>query len=212
MNIRHYFDVFYNKYYLPTVYNRWKAQRQNRNQSFSLICGNCMGGYIYHQLGLPFLSPTINLVMSQLDLFKLASNLRSYQFKRFKEGSDGWHSLDDIKIFFTHYPDFESGANAWYKRFERVNYKNLYIIATDRDGITEEHIRKYGSISCKKVIVFTAQKYPYPWCFQIEKFKDKHFVGNILGKTLDGRWRFEHFFDFVGWLNSDDSIAEHFKK
>lgn len=51
MKLSHYVDVLYNKYYPLTIVNRFISKRRNHNKSFTLLCGNCMGGYIYHQLG-----------------------------------------------------------------------------------------------------------------------------------------------------------------
>lgn len=74
----HLVDVIYNKYYLPTVINRNKLRKRNTNKEFSLFAGDCMGGYIYHQLGLKFKSPTINLMILQPDFYKLVSDLEYY--------------------------------------------------------------------------------------------------------------------------------------
>lgn len=63
----HIVDVIYNKFYPPTAMNRLRAKKRNKNQRFTLLTANCMGGYIYHQLGVGFLSPTINLMILQSD-------------------------------------------------------------------------------------------------------------------------------------------------
>jgi uncharacterized protein (DUF1919 family) len=209
-------DVLYNKYYPPTVINRMRLRKKNHNNSFTLLTANCMGGYIYHQLDVPFQSPTINLMMLQPDFYKLILNLPQYLSMNLADsGIRGGRcpvgKLGDLTVFFTHYADFEDGASAWEKRAQRVNYDNIFIIATDRDGVTEEDILKLSTVKCKKIICFTAKKYDYPYCFQVEEFKNDEQIGNILGKTLSGKWKFEKFFDFVGWLNNDDPVAEHFR-
>lgn len=210
----HLVDVFYNKYYLPTVINRKKMRKRNTNKEFSLFTGNCMGGYIYHQLGLKFKSPTINLMILQSDLYKLVSDLEHYMsLPLIPKESEGVPkaTLGDVTINFTHYRSFEEASEAWYKRAKRINYEQVYIIATDRDGITEEDIAKLGNVKCKKLLVFTAKKYDYPYCFQIKEYQDQECVGNILSKTVSGKWKFEKYFDFVGWLNDENPIAESFR-
>lgn len=215
MNLSHYVDVLYNKYYPLTIVNRFISKRRNHNKSFTLLCGNCMGGYIYHQLGVGFLSPTINLMMSQIDLFKFCSSIDYYKNCKFIEipsSSCLVGKLGDITIYFTHYPTFSEGVEKWKKRIARIDYDNLFIIASDRDGMTSEMIRQYGNVKCRKLVIFTSKKYDFPYCLQLDRYKEENEIGNILQKTLYGKWLFEEFFDYVGWLNSNDSVAEHFKR
>lgn len=130
--ISHYVDVFYNKYYLPQILFQRSQRRRLKNKDFSLLCGNCMGGYIYHQLGLKFTSPTINMMITNPDFMKLVMNPQHYM-----------------------------------------------------------------------------QLEPVP-CVYLPVFKGQPQVGLLIGKTLSGKWRFEKYFDFVEWVNSEDKIAQHF--
>ena len=47
-------------------------ERYNSDNMPSIICSNCIGGEIYHDLGMKFYSPTINLWMSESDFLKSA--------------------------------------------------------------------------------------------------------------------------------------------
>lgn len=211
----HIIDVLYNKYYLPTIINRFILRNKNRNTDFSLLTANCMGGYIYHQLGVKFASPTINLMMSQKDFYKYIANIDYYNGLKFQDlgfqGGVPVGLLGDLTINFTHYKSFDDGANSWYKRAKRINPHKLYIIATDRDGVSYDDIKTLASIKCAKLLVFTAKQYDLPFCFKVDAFDGCDQIGNIMGKTISGKWRFEKFFDFCSWLNDDDPIAEHFK-
>lgn len=44
------------------------------NQNPTLICSNCLGGFLYHWLGLKFTSPFINLYMSNNDFILALEN------------------------------------------------------------------------------------------------------------------------------------------
>ena len=198
-------DILYNKYYPLTLLNKWRARRRNHKTHFTILCGNCIGGYMYHQLGVPFQSPTINLMMHQPALFKLVNNLDFYRRGEFVPIVGGGR-LNDIDIYFTHYATFEDGREAWNKRFARINRDEIFIIASDRDGLTDEMISNYANVACKKLVIFTSRHYDLPYCFCV-----KDLVGNILKKTVWGKWYFETVFDWVGWLNSDDAVAEHFR-
>ena len=215
MRLSHYWSVFFNKYYFPTVLNKYKAKQRIRNKDFSLICGNCMGGLIYHQLDLPFRSPTVNLRILQNDFYKFIHSLKEYLNCDFVEldNKDGIPTgqLKDIIVTFTHFSSFNDAVTAWNKRRDRVNYDNLWIIATDRDGISEDDIYALKNVPCRGMVVFTAKKYDLPYCFQLKQFVQQGYVGNILKQTLFGKRYFELYFDYVAWLNSNDREVEHFR-
>lgn len=213
--LSHWMDVFYNKYYPMTIINRIRCRMRNKNKKFSLLVGNCLGGYVYHQLGLKFNSPTINLMIYDDDFLKIVSNPSYYLSQEFTPFIDSEYpnvpsgKLDDVIIHFTHYKTIEEGSEYWNKRKKRINWDNLYIIAADM-RLSEEQIKAYANVKCKKLVVFTSKKYNYPYCLHVKKFEGKPHVGTYIGKTCMGKWEFERFFDYVGWLNSDDPIAQHF--
>lgn len=213
--ITHYKDIIFNKYYPPTIINKIRSRRRNKNYDFSLLVGNCMGGYIYHQLGIQFLSPTINLMICDDDFLKLVSRLDHYLSQEIVPFTDEEFpdvpsgKLDDVVIHFTHYKTFEEGVAEWNKRKQRIKWNNLYIIAADM-RLTREHIAEYTNVKCKKLVVFTSKKYDYPYCLHVKKFDGLPHVDSYINKTINGKWLFETFFDYVGWLNSDDPIAQHF--
>ena len=219
MNLSHYISVFYNKYYPLTVYNRLRAQRRIKNKDFSLFCGDCMGGIISHQLGLPFLSPTVNMRIFQNDFYKLLLNLKEYldsdEMVEVPNPNPGESCptamLKDILLTFTHFRTYEDGKKAWYRRCKKVNYDNLWIIATDYDGITEEDIAALQTVPCRGLVVFTSKKLDYPYCFYMPQFEGQPHVGDLMQKTIWGKRYFENYFDYVGWLNSDDPVVEHFR-
>lgn len=213
--VSHYLDTTYNKYYLPQIVFRRKQRKRIKNKNFTLLTGNCIGGYIYHQLGLKFTSPTINMMILNQDFKKLILNLRYYMNIRPTAYVDPDYPgvpaalLDDIILHFTHYKTYEEGIEAWEKRKRRMNYDNLYIIISDID-LTEKDIIDLNKSKCKKIVVMTSKDYGYEHCLYIPQYKGMEHVGELLGKTLSGKWRFEKYFDFVGWVNSEDAVAQHF--
>lgn len=52
------------------IARRNKMQRELKNKEVSFLCPNCIGGILFHDLGLRFLSPTVNLMMTQTDFVK----------------------------------------------------------------------------------------------------------------------------------------------
>lgn len=59
---------------------RWHLykNRQLVNREVSIISNNCIAGVIYHDCGLRFLSPTVNLWFSTEDFFTYAANILEY--------------------------------------------------------------------------------------------------------------------------------------
>lgn len=49
-----------------------------KSKDFTLISSDCIGGLIYHDLEMPFLSPTINMAIPAHSFVKLCANLKWY--------------------------------------------------------------------------------------------------------------------------------------
>lgn len=215
LKISHYLDVFYNKYYPPQIIYRNRQRIRLKNRKFSLLTGNCIGGYLYHQLGLPFLSPTINMMILNQDFKKLILNLEHYlsitpiiyEDDKFPDVPSA--KIDDIILHFTHYNSSEEGIAAWEKRKRRIDIDNLYVIISDID-LSSKDIEELQSAKVKKIVVMTSKDYNYDYCLYIPAFRGMDHVGDLLGKTISGKWKFERYFDFVGWINSEDSKAQNF--
>ena len=83
-----------------------RAKRKLQINDCTLISQNCIGGVLYHDLGLQFLSPTINAFIPEPDFVKFVLDLRHYMGQELvmqwgEEYPLGM--LDDITIHFMHY-------------------------------------------------------------------------------------------------------------
>lgn len=141
-----------------------KINRERINQEFkktikncntSIISCNCIGGIIYHDLGLKFLSPTINLFFTVEDFYKFVSNLDYYLSIEPTEYPSEYNYpimlLDDIKLFCRHYNSFIEASEAWNRRKQRIT-NNIFIIATDQNHEQLETLRKIDNLSYRKII------------------------------------------------------------
>ncbi|MBQ3052745.1 MAG: DUF1919 domain-containing protein [Clostridia bacterium] len=54
-----------------------KLRKRNKNLNPRIVCNNCIGGIIYHNLGLKIFSPTINLFFKE-NFVKFAQNFEYY--------------------------------------------------------------------------------------------------------------------------------------
>ena len=193
----------------PVAIRRRKKMRGRLvNTTPTFLCPNCSGGILFHDLGLQFRSPTVNLMMLQTDFAKFVLDLDHYLaeelvFFKHPEYECPCARLGDITLHFTHYHTEEEAARKWAERSARIDRDNLFVFLEERDGLTREDILRLGSIHARGLVVFTANAYPdIPYTLQIPKYASDGEVGNILAKShLDDSREYERYFDFVKWFN-----------
>ena len=190
------------------ILRRNKMRKALENTAPTFLCPNCIGGILFHDLGLQFRSPTVNTMMTQRDFVKFVLDLDRYlglelEFFGHPEHAFPCARLDDVTVHFTHYHTREEAEEKWKSRSARIDRKNLFVFATERDGLTEDEIRSLGNLKARGLVVFTAKAYPdIPYALQIPKYESDGEVGNILTKSwLDGSREYEKYFDFVKWFN-----------
>lgn len=186
-----------------------KLRKNIKNDKFSILCHNCIGGIIYNRLGKQFLSPTINLHFESKDFLKFIFNLEYYLSQEliFEETKNKYPIgiLGDIEIKFNHYNSNQEAKEAWDRRKKRINYDNLFLIMYDRGGITKEDILKLETIKCKNKIVLSEKNYEdIDYVLQIKAKKNKIDGQVCLDKDILGIRTFEKYFDFVKWINYED--------
>lgn len=58
--------------------------------------------------------------------------------------------IDDIKIYFNHYHSHEEAVQKWEERKKRINWDNVYIMATDyinpTTSITREELLEFSTL------------------------------------------------------------------
>lgn len=198
----------WSKINLLDIYRRHKMRIKLKNKDISFLCPNCIGGILFHDLKLKFLSPTINLMITQKDFVKLALRLDDYLKKKLvffehPEYSCPCARLGDITIHFTHYKTMEEAKTKWYERMKRIDKNNLFVFIEERDGLTKEEICELRKLNVKGLVVFTAHEYSnIPYTVYLSKYNRNGEVGNILKKSyITGQHEYESFFDFVSWFN-----------
>lgn len=118
---------------------------------------------ITHELGMRFDSPTVNLFFYPEDYLKLLSNFKYYiqecslvqDIKLTLQNKYPVGKLDDIVIHFVHYRNFEEAKHKWETRCSRIHWDNLYFMMVERDGCTEEQVRKFDELPYEHKIIFT---------------------------------------------------------
>lgn len=129
-------------------------------EGITFISQNCIGGVLYHDLGLQFLSPTINTFIPEPGFVKMVLNLRYYMEQELVmrwEEAYPVGTLDDVEIHFMHYSTCKEAKEAWDKRKARINWDKIFVIGTDRDGFDENVYEQWKRIQYPKIL-FTAHR------------------------------------------------------
>ncbi|CDM69222.1 hypothetical protein CM240_2064 [Clostridium bornimense] len=179
------------------------------NKDFTILSSNCNGGFIMHDLGVRFNTPTINLFFLPKDFIKFVKDFDKYINLELIEVEDCKETypvgkIEDIKIYFQHYHTFKEAKEKWDERKRRINKENLFIMATDRDGCTENDIREFDRIPYKNKVIFTHKHYEdIESAYQIKGFENDNQVGIL--SCFEGATgkRYIDQFDYVSWLNSN---------
>lgn len=220
-------DVSINRHSKPTIAERIKqklhsksskgkrlklnesARKRLQHTDFTIISQNCVGGVLYHDLGLQFLSPTINLAFDGEDFMKFISNLDYYLSVELKEYATDIVEypvgiLDDVEVRFVHYKSFAEAKQKWDERKKRINRQKILVIATDRDGMfKKELLEKFDALPYSKIMYTSHDPQEYNWMVYCKCWKNKPSVGVMTGIADFGGHRFyEKYVDIVEVINS----------
>ncbi|MFZ7260235.1 DUF1919 domain-containing protein [Avibacterium avium] len=184
-----------------------KLRNSLKNKGMSVLASNCNGAFMLHDLGQPFNSPFVNLYLEPQDFIRYLQRIEYYQQQplKFVENNDKPYPvayLDDIKIHFVHYTNAQQAQEKWQQRSQRIDFDNLFIIMTDRDGCTEQDLNDFDALPYKNKVVFTHKPYPeIRSAFYIQGFEKQNSLSDLFAySNLLGK-RYYDQFDYVGWFN-----------
>ena len=186
----------------------------------------CVGGIMYHDLGLEFQSPTVNLYIRAVDFVKFCNNIKYYL--NFPLIELPWNSEigypvatlnGEITVYFKHYRTFDEANDAWERRKKRINWDHICFIMVDRDIIPpvsktggakfcgEKTIKGFNDLPYKNKVCFVKDPKlckKYDSCSTITKGCDADCVGvitdivSISGKRM---YQFIKGWDYIDFLN-----------
>lgn len=189
-------------------------RRRLRNRNFSIISNHCMGGIIYHDLGMQFLTPTINLKILPDDFIIFVENLDEYLSLPVEEVDhcsvpypvgriNGSHG--SVIIWFVHYKSFENAVDSWNKRKERINYENLKIMMTIRDGCKQDTIDRFSKLPFKHKVLFADEEHPECDCSVYSHLSFGRPLPGYISDVINiwGKRAYECGFDYIRFLNGN---------
>ena len=202
------------------LYNK-KYRKHNYQSDVTFISQNCVGGVIYHMLGLQFSSPTVNMFIEDEHFVKLVENPHHYFSIDAKTYNDCYVDkagddelvypiiqVDDILLCCQHYANCQDAVEAWNKRRLRVNYDKIFVISCSWNlHEREDLVKRVSEVSYPKVI-FTTEEFDYPQCIKLQGSTWKKDLRGAVKpnltsfKGLSGKRYFTDEFDFVKWINT----------
>lgn len=149
----------------------------SKNNNFSIICNNCLGGFICQYYNIEYKTPTLGLFMLARDYIKFLSDIKFYlskklefiniqesmYYKHYKKNEEKINfpiaRLHDIEIYFMHYRNSEEVTEKWSRRISKINWNNLIIIMAENETCTYEVIKAFDMLPFRKKICFTRNEY-----------------------------------------------------
>ena len=197
-----------------------KDRRRLSNPDVTIIANHCMGGFMYHDLGLQFQSPTINLKIIPDEFIELVEHLDYYLKQDILPCTDTTEKypvgkipfIDGkgfIHLYFVHYKTFEQAIAKWKERISRMNWTDIVVFMTARDGCKEETLQRFERLPYKQRICYTNDPHPeYPHTKHARLDNGKPLVGYISDMiNISGKRAYEcNGFDYVGFINGIDQL------
>lgn len=189
------------------AYLRQKRLRLNHSE-LTIISNNCVAGVIYHDLGLRFDSPTINLFFGAEDFVRFAENLKDYLSLELREiKTDRPYPvgmLGDVTVYFMHYKSFAAAKAKWEERSARVNYDNLFFIMSEKEGCTASVAERFDRLNYKNKVLLTHAPMPQIKCAHVLPGFEECTELGIVTDQKKGVWqrRYIDDFDYVSFFNT----------
>lgn len=188
-----------------------RNRKRLKNKDFSLLCNNCNGGTVSHDLGLQFRSPTVNLFFYNDHFFRFCENFDYYIAQPLVLCENPIHqpeieypvcNLGDLELHFLHYESFEQAKQKWDARTARINRDNIFVMWTFFDGTDERWLERFDKIPFENKVAFTEREFPqYKSAFCIHGFEEKGLGVLTLFDGLTGKRVIDQF-DYVSWFNN----------
>ena len=182
------------KHFYPWLQAKWNRQRYQkrivrntrhiRAKNVTILSQNNIGGVFYHDMGMQFLSPTVNLFLMEPDFVKFVLDLEHYlgctlQMRWGEAYPIG--QLDDIQIHFMHYDNCQEAKQAWERRAKRIRLDRILVLSTDRNGFDDGVHRLWQQIPYPKVLFTANPRYAQdPDSVFFPAYQDQGFVPDLI--------------------------------
>ncbi len=131
----------------------------------SILSINCFGGLCYHRFGLPFLSPTINMLTSEEDFIKflkdpiqnVEAKIKYVETKRNERLNIDYpvYKIGDTVWEMNHYDDANIALRKWCERSLRINWFNVMVVMHTK---SPEILAEFDKLPYAKKVCFVPFK------------------------------------------------------
>jgi uncharacterized protein (DUF1919 family) len=151
------------------------------------ISQNCIGGRFYILQGRRYTTPTVGLWFEPSGFLTLCENLKesleSEVLPDLEESNKLGYPvgrINGIKILFQHYSTFEQARASWMRRISRFSIENAFLLMTDRDGFTNEDMKRFAKLPTARKILFSHKVIPHVEnVVYVPGFEEQGFVGDL---------------------------------
>lgn len=161
-----------------------KAKESFKIKDISIISQQCIGGVIYHDMEMKFLSPTINLYLEANDFIEMIENLEEYMKMPInikEENGLVMGELGKLRVIFLHYDKVDEAKEKWEERKKRILWDKIFIICTDRDGFDEECFERFKKLKYPKALITRNSKWKdEEFCVYLEKYCSEEYIPNTI--------------------------------
>ncbi len=189
-----------------------KKRARNKNLIPTIFANNCIGGIMYHDLKLRFMSPTINIWIPDKDFFEFLSDPLYYSthapIEIFEEGISypiGRIQKDDayVTLYFVHYDTFEDAKNKWLERGQRIDLSNTYVVMEHAISPSDAFLNQFKSFSYNKRLLTYMPDTTDPEIVHCDIFANNYKGGTMIKYPhLYSKARNLDVFDYVSFLNN----------
>lgn len=161
-----------------------EARKKFEKKTLSILSQQCIGGVIYHDMGMQFLSPTINLYLNAKDFLTMVENIEYYMKlpvdMKMENGKIVGY-LEDLRIVFMHYTEIENAKQKWEERKTRILWDKIFVICSDRDGFDEECFERFQKLKYPKALVARNPKWKNEkFCVYLEKYSEEEYIPDTI--------------------------------
>ncbi len=188
---------------------------QVMEKRITIISNHCWGGYTYHSLKQEFLSPFINMFVTQEDYIFLLEHFDEYIEEDIIYLKDAYEANlkrnfpigvlgeSGIKLWFNHYKTFEEARQKWQQRKKRINRDALFIeMQTDNEKILE----RFEALPFKHKIAFVPFETPLKSAISLNCFSEleKKGIGNMANSLASG---LTGYYNLLKLLNGEEDFC-----
>lgn len=189
-----------------------------RHKDFSILSQNCVGGVLYHMLGMQMLSPTINMFIEDENFLKLAQEPYKYIhdlepfpiMEQYCDGKIDPHpviGVGDIRLNCLHYQSCEQAIKDWNRRRKRFNFGKMFAISTTWDMHDNKNYIDSIRLLEYPYVLFSFDKIDAPNTIILDHSIWNKDTNGEIKPTMTGYYKhgykrnFEKIIDFVEWIN-----------